>query len=279
MNERIEVGELNTLKIERQTDNGFYLRDNNYEEVLLPKIYITGDMKIGNEIEVFIYNDSEDRIVATTTKPKAMCDEIGMFKVVDTTDFGAFVDWGLPKDLFVPIRKQRTPLRKGDDVFLVVLLDEDTDRLYGSARISELFDKNTKHFKPNDEVEITIYEKTPMGFRVIINNTYEGLIFNNEIFEKLNIGDKKKAYIKMVRSDDKLDISLQVIGEKKIEATSQKVIDVLKANKGTLKMTYKSDPDLINKMFGMSRKSYKKVLTQLIESKQLVLDETSITLV
>ena len=267
------------FRSEQQTDNGFYLIDNNNEEVLLPRQYITDDMREGDEIEVFIYTDSEDRLVATTDRPVAMCDEIGLFKVVDTTSFGAFVDWGLPKDLLVPVREQRTPLKKGDMVFLVVLLDEKTDRLYGSTRISSLFNTDTKQFKQNDKIDIVVYEKTPMGFRVIINKVYEGLIFNNEIFEKLKVGDTRKAYIKLVRPDGKLDVSLQIVGEKKREASAEKVLEVLAKHGGTLEMTYKSKPEEISKMFGLSRKSYKKALTVLIEAKQLELGDTSIKLI
>ena len=277
INEQINLGEINTLKILRMTDNGYYLQSSDEDEVLLPNAYITDNMEIGEEIEVFIYTDSEDRFVATTQKPFAMKDQFCVVKVVDTMPFGAFVDWGLPKDLFVPKNKQKTPFRAGDKRIVRIVEDEETDRLIGVEKITSFLSSDTKNLKKNQKVDILLFAKTPLGYKVIINDTYEGMIYDNEIFQKINVGDKLKGFIKNVRADKKVDVSLQPIGQSKAgDINTNKIIELLEENGGELPYNYKTEPETVQEVFGMSKKAYKRALSDLIEKNLITLDEEGI---
>jgi predicted RNA-binding protein (virulence factor B family) len=280
LNKHIELGVLNTLRIDRLTEPGFYLMAEDEEVVLLPNNYITDEMQIDELIEVFIYTDSEDRIIATTLTPKAYKDEFIFAEVVDTARFGGFVDWGLPKDLFVPRNRQKTPFQIGDKRVLRVVEDEQTNRLIGVEKIKAYLKPVPRNsFKTNDEVELLIFAKTPLGYKVIVNNTYEGLIYKNEIFQKIYAGDKINGYIKKITQEGKLDISLQMIGKNNAkDVDSQKIIELLRENDMFMPYNYKSDANEIKKIFGMSKKAYKRALTNLIDSKQITLDESGITI-
>lgn len=280
MNEKIELGLVNTLRIDRDSDHGFYLMSKDEDDVLLPKAYVTEDMKIDDEIEVFIYTDSEDRFVATTERPKAMLGEFGYFEVVGVESFGAFVDWGLQKDLFVPKKFQKIPLEVGMKFVFRVCLDEESDRLIAAHKFKDFIATNTQELKANQKVDIIIREKTPLGFKVIVDNKYEAMIFHNEIFEDIWIGQKKQAYVKQVRPDKKIDISLQLVGKKEenAETAIHRVEKVLRNNGGELECNYKSEPELIKELFGISKKNYKKALTTLLEKNIIKLDENGICL-
>lgn len=278
MNKNIKLGEINTLKINRASEPGLYLISQDEAEVLLPNVYIKQGMSLGQEIEVFIYTDSEDRLVATTLTPKAMINEIQYLEVVDTAKFGAFVDIGLPKDILVPINKQKSTFKVGEKRLVKIIEDEKSHRLIGTEKFIKNFNRNTKNFKRNDEVNIIIYQKTPLGFKVVINEEYEGMIFHSEIFTKVNIGDKKVAYIKTVREDGKLDLSLQKIGEEKSLDDVNKVIDVLKNNNNILNVTSKSDAENIINLFGMSKKRFKAALNTLVTTNQVHIEDNSIRL-
>jgi len=280
MNEKIELGVVNTLRIDRDSDHGFYLVSADEDDVLLPKAYVTEDMKIDDEIEVFIYTDSEDRFVATTERPKAMLGEFGYFEVVGVESFGAFVDWGLQKDLFVPKKFQKIPLEVGMKFVFRVCLDEESDRLFGAHKFKDFIHTDVEELKENQKVDIIIREKTPLGFKVIVDNKYEAMIFHNEIFEDIWVGQKKQAYVKQVRPDKKIDISLQQVGKKEenAETAVHRVTKVLKANGGELECNYKSEPELIKELFGLSKKNYKKALTELLDKKVITLDENGICL-
>jgi hypothetical protein len=278
VNEHIVLGLVNKLKIDRKTDHGLYLVSEDKDDVLLPNAYVTEEMQVGDEIEVFIYNDSEDRYVATTLRPKAMLNEFGYFEVVDTNEFGAFVDWGLPKDLFVPKAFQKIPLERGMKFIFRVCLDERTDRLIAAHKFKKYIQNDIEELEENQKVVLIIREKTPLGFKVIVENRYEAMIFHNEIFEDIWIGQKKIGYIKKKRADRKLDVSLQPLGEKNQDIGVSRVEKVLKAHGGSLACNYKSSPDEIKELFGLSKKNYKKALTTLIEEKIILLDEEGIKL-
>ncbi len=280
INEHIFLGKINTLRIDRDTEPGLFLICEDEEVVLLPNAYVADDMEVGDEIDVFIYTDSEDRLVATTLTPKGMIDEYVALKVVDTMKYGAFMDWGLPKDLLVPQKYQKTIYHKGQTKVIRIMEDKDTDRLYGTEKFSEFLSKDIHLLKKNQEVNIMVFHKTPLGYKVLIANNYEGMIFDNEIFQDIQIGDKLVGYIKEIRKDDKIDVSLQPIGKKASKGVgSGKVLEVLKANDGKIGFTYKSDADDINNTFGMSKKAFKKALTELIDGKIIVLNENSIELI
>jgi len=279
MDKQILLGRLNTLRIDRDTEPGLFLMAEDDDTVLLPNAYVTDDMELDDDIEVFVYTDSEDRLVATTLTPAGMVGEYVAMKVVDTMKYGAFMDWGLPKDLLVPQKYQKTIYHKGQTKVIRIEEDKDTDRLYGTEKFSEYLSTDVHLLKKNQEVNIMVFHKTPLGFKVLIANHYEGMIFDNEIFQPIEIGQKMVGYIKEVRKDGKVDVSLQPIGKKASKGVgSGKVKEVLGANNGKIKFTYKSDADDINNTFGISKKAFKKALTELIEKKVIVLNDDGIEL-
>ena len=271
INDEIYVGELNTLAVYRVSEPGIYLISENQTEVLLPNAYVTKSMEIGSFLDVFIYTDSEDRLVATTLKPYVYLYEFASLEIVDSAKFGAFVDIGLPKHILVPKNKQRGTYDIGARKVLQLQLDEKTNRLIASEKFDLL--KEIKGLDKNDEVEIILYSKTPLGYKVIVNNSYDGMIYHTEIFENIKIGDKKRAYIKNIREDNKIDISLQKIG---VKVSGDKVYDVLVKEGGVMNFTYKSEADDINAKFGISKKAFKASLTKLISENKIILDDSSI---
>ncbi len=277
MNQTIEMGAINTLKIERETDPGLFLQSAEGEEILLPNAYVTPDMHIGSTVDVFVYTDSEDRPVATTQKPLALRGEFGFFEVVDTTPFGAFVSWGLPKDLFVPRTKQKTPFKIGEKRLLHVDVDNQTNRLIGVEKVQNYLTQAPKTLAPNDKVTALVFAVTPLGYKVIVDNTYEGLIYKNEVFEPIKTGDLKSAYIKQRRNDGKLDISLQRIG-KTADDDAQRLLNTLQEHGGMMPYNYKSDAQEIQKVFHLSKKSYKRALTELQKNKSIDINDTGIYL-
>jgi predicted RNA-binding protein (virulence factor B family) len=292
MNKIIKIGTINTLKIERSTDYGFFLipSDSKEEichrseteeyEVLLPNVYITNEMKIEDTIDVFIYRDSEDRITATTQYPIAMINEFAFVKVVDTAPFGAFVDIGLPKDLLVPRNRQKNQFELGDKRIIRIVEDEETNRLIGVEKITSFLNNNTSYLKQNDEVIVMVIAFTPLGYKVVIDHKHEGMIFKNECFTKLQIGDIKNAYIKSIRKDGKLDISLQPIGKSKTkELTKDIVLDILTKHNGFMPFNYKSDASDIQNEFAMSKKNFKKSLTNLKDKNLITINDDGIKLV
>ena len=271
INEHIYVGELNTLAVNRVSEPGIYLISDDQTEVLLPNAYVNKSMEIGSFLDVFIYTDSEDRLVATTLKPYVYLYEFAFLEVVDNMKFGSFVDIGLPKHILVPKNKQKGTFEIGKRRVLQLLLDDKTNRLIASEKYDLL--KEVKGLEKNAEVEIILYSKTPLGYKVIVNNSYEGMIYHTEIFENLKIGDTKRAYVKNIRDDNKIDISLQKVGEK---ASGDKVFDVLVKEGGKLDFTYKSEAEEINQKFGISKKAFKASLTKLLAENKIVLEESCI---
>lgn len=271
MNEHIEIGKINTLKVNRVSQPGIYLISKDETEVLLPNAYIEKSMQIDSLIDVFIYTDSEDRLVATTLKPYLYLHEFAFLKVVDSTKFGSFVDIGLPKDILVPKNRQKSSFFVGLYKVLQLQLDNKTNRLIASEKFDLL--KQPRNLQQNDEVEIILYSKTPLGYKVIVNNRYEGMIFHSEIFENIKIGDKKRAYVKQVREDNKLDISLQKVGQKVVD---DRVFEILEKSGGKLNFTYKSEAQDIKDVFKMSKKSFKASLTKLLAEDRIILEENCI---
>jgi len=274
----LELGLMNTLVIDRLTTPGAYLMAQDGNDVLLPGQYLTQEMKEGMLLDVFLYTDSEDRLVATTLKPVAMLNEFALFDVIDVAPFGAFMNWGLSKDLLVPNMFQKTPFKLGEKRFLRVIYDERTHRLVGTEKLGDFFDRNVKGLAPNKEANIIIISKTPLGFKCIVNDKYEGLIYHNEIFEEIKLGDTRTAYVKTVRKDGNIDLTLRKPGQKKKGEAGNKVLELLKANKGIMPYNYKSDAELIKSVFGMSKKEFKSNLTQLQDAGKIEVKDTGIYL-
>ncbi len=276
MNETLNIGEINTLVIDRETPPGLFLRALDGSDILLPNQYVTDAMHVGDTIDVFVYTDSEDRPVATTLRPKAMVGEIAFLEVVDTAPIGAFVDWGLMKDLFVPKALQKRPFAVGEKRLIRVILDEATGRLVGTEKITGGLLTPPKHFYPNTPVDFMIIAKTPLGYKAIVDHLYEGMVYANEIFEEVRVGEIKHGFVKTLRPDGKLDLSLQMIGKAKAANAADKIFAMLEQNGGMLPYNTKSDPDLIQKTFGLSKKNFKAALNQLAENKKILIKENGI---
>ncbi len=268
----IQLGKINMLKIVRKSDYGLYLADERGNEVLLPNAYVTSAMEIGKRLEVFVYHDSEDRLVATTLKPKAMLDQFGFFEVVGISGFGAFVDWGLPKDLLVPNRFQKEPFRVGEKKFLRVVYDEKTHRLVATQKFSKYLDREPKGLKPNQELKALVVRESELGWNCIVEDRYEGLLYRNEVFEPLEVGAKRTVYLKKRRHDGKLDLSLRKIGAKATKDSQGKILTLLRQNGGRLPYNSKSTPEAINDFFGMSKKEFKRTLIRLQEKGAIAVD-------
>ncbi len=274
----LELGKINRLRVDRETPHGVFIMAQDGNDVLLPAAYTTEDMVENSLVDVFLYTDSEDRLIATTLTPKAMLDEFALLEVVDTAPFGAFLDWGLPKDLLVPIKLQKTPFTIGEKRFVKVVYDERTHRLVGSEKLGDFFERKVKDLAVNKEADILIIAKTPLGFKCIVNDKYEGLIYHNEIFEQIELGDKKTAYVKTVRKDGNIDLTLRKPGSKKSASASEKVLELLKQNKGIMPYNYKSDAELIKQAFGLSKKDFKRSLTKLQDDGKIEVKDTGIYL-
>ncbi len=276
----IVLGRINSLAVTRIIEFGVVLRNHNGdEEVLLPNAYVTEEMKqLGHAVEVFIYTDSEDRLVASTQKPLAIEGEYGYFEVVDFKSYGAFVDWGLPKDLFVPLSHQKGYMQIGKKYILRIAVDEQTNRLYGSQKVGKWLE-DPYGMVPSQRVDALIIAKTPMGYKVIVENRFEGMIYDNEIFENISIGDRRNLYVKAIRADKKLDLSLQPLGKqaKNMDAT-KRIISKLQESNGRLEVTSKSSPELIEELFGLSKKVFKGALNALIEDGSIKLSDGVILL-
>ena len=275
-NEYLELGLLNTLRVDRHTAPGIFLMALDGNDVLLPQSYVTDDMIEDSLLEVFLYTDSEDRLTATTLKPTAMLDEFALFEVVDVAPFGAFMNWGLAKDLLVPNMFQKEPFEIGDKRFLRVVYDEKTHRLVGTEKLGDFFEKRVKGLKVAGEVSILIISKTPLGYKCIVEEKYEGLIYHNEIFENIDLGDKKTAYIKTIRKDGNIDLTLRKAGSKKSGASHEKVLALLTQNKGIMPYNYKSDAELIKDVFGLSKKDFKRSLTKLVDNGSIEVKDSGI---
>ncbi|MBT5935238.1 S1-like domain-containing RNA-binding protein [Sulfurimonas sp.] len=274
----LELGIINTLLIDRLTTPGAYLMAQDGNDVLLPGPYLTQDMREGTLVDVFIYTDSEDRLVATTLKPTAMLDELALFEVIDVAPFGAFMNWGLSKDLLVPNMFQKTPFKLGEKRFIRVIYDERTHRLVGTEKLGDFFDRDVKGLAVNKEAKILVIAKTPLGFKCLVNDKYEGLIYHNEIFETITLGDERTAYVKSVRKDGNIDLTLRKAGSKKSGGSDEKVLALLKENKGIMPYNYKSDADLIKDVFSLSKKEFKRTLTSLQDANKIEVKDTGIYL-
>jgi uncharacterized protein len=274
--EYLELGKINTLFIDRLTTPGAYLTALDGSDVLLPGPYLTPEMKERTLVDVFLYTDSEDRLVATTLTPTAKLDEMALFEVIDTAPFGAFMDWGLSKDLLVPNMFQKTPFKVGEKRFIRVIYDERTHRLVGTEKLGDFFEHKVKGIKIADEVDMLVIAKTPLGYKCIVEDKYEGLIYHNEIFENINLGDRKKAFVKDVRKDGNIDLNLRKAGSKKSGGSADKVLELLKANNGIMPYNYKSDAELIKDIFGLSKKDFKRSLTALQDAGKIEVKDTGI---
>lgn len=274
----IYVGEINRLKIQRNTSVGMYLSDKINNEVLLPKKYIDESFKIGDIIEVFVYKDHEERLVATTLEPYVVANEFGYLRVRTVTQFGAFLEWGMEKDLMVPQQEQSKKMEQNEWYVIYLYLDEATDRLVASSKINKFLNNDEMELKVGDEVDLMIFEKTFLGYNAIVNNAHKGLIYHDEIFTEVNIGDRLTGYVKHIRDDHGMDISLQKIGVDHLIDTTDKVLSFLQKNKGFLPLHDDSSPEEIKKTLNMSKKAFKKSIGILYKQRMIKLEKDGIHL-
>ena len=276
----VKIGKINRLKIVKEVDFGMYLDGGeDFGEILLPTRYITPECEVDEEVDVFIYLDSEDRLIATTDMPYAMVDDFALLEVVAVTKVGAFVDWGLMKDLLIPFKEQHRELERGEKVVVKIYVDEMTERIVGSIKLNSFLNNVPPDFKVFEEVDLYVHSKTDLGYKVIVNDTFWGVIYYNEVFKPLERGQKLKGFIKKVREDDKLDICLQRPGYGAIDGVAKDVLDILKAKGGEIEVGDKSSPETIQHVFNVSKKTFKKAIGALYKEKIITIEPNCIKLV
>jgi uncharacterized protein len=273
-----EIGKLNKLRIVKELDFGIYLDGGEHGEILMPRRYVPENCKIDNVVEVFIYLDSEDRIIATTEVPYATAGEFALLKVVSVNDFGAFLDWGLPKDLLVPFREQKQKMEEGKSYIVHVYLDQTSKRIVASSNLDKFLDKLSNNFGPGQEVDLLICTQTEIGYKAIINNTHWGVLYKNEVFQTLDRGQRIKGFIAKIRDDKKIDLCLQKPGYEKVDDLLKIIIDKLKEHGGFIAAGDKTSSEIIYELFGVSKKTYKKAIGALYKSKLITIEEEGIKL-
>jgi len=278
MSSLYQVGKYNTLKVLKEVEFGFYM-DGGTEEILLPIRFAPKDLKAGDELEVFIYHDSENRLICTTHHPKGVLGDMVLLPVVDVSAQGAFMDWGLMKDLFVPLSQMESRMKKGESYLVLIYLDEKTGRLAASEKITEHLSNQNLTVKEHDEVDMIALKKTDIGYKMIINNKHLGVLHYNEVFRDLSFGEKVKGFVKFVRPDNKIDLAIGERGYKKVASEEQRILELLKANNGYLPYHDKSAAEEIYAFFGMSKKLFKMTLGALYRQKKISMEQTGIKLI
>ena len=275
----VEIGKVNILDVIRETENGLYLNGGNLGEILMPQKFVTPEVIKAKQAKVFVYSDSEDRLVATTEEPLAMVGDFAFLKVAAVSSFGAFLDWGLPKDLLVPFREQRSKMQEGKSYLVYVYLDYHSNRIAASAKLDKFLDNTPPEYKTGDEVDIIISKETDLGFKAIINNEHWGILYRNQIYRSLSTGQKMKAYINKVRDDDKIDLLLEKPGYEKVDAISNKILKELEDNQGFLAVSDKTSPEMIQTLFGISKKNFKKAIGGLYKKQLIIFESDGIRLI
>ena len=271
----VAIGDYNDLEIIKQVDFGVYL-DSDDGEILLPAKYLPAQYQLGDRIRVFVYRDSEDRIIATTLEPKARVGDFAALPVKDATNYGAFLDWGLEKDLFVPFSNQRDKMQPGRTYLVYLYLDENSDRIVATAKYEKYLRQDTPQLSEGQEVDLLVAGFSDLGIKVIINNQYLGMLYKNEVFRPLSVGEKTRGYIRKIREDHKIDVSLQKAGYEEVSDAADLVLDKLKAAGGKLALSDKSSPEEIYAALGMSKKTFKKAIGSLYREGKITLSEASI---
>jgi predicted RNA-binding protein (virulence factor B family) len=273
-----KIGERATLKVLREKSFGLYLDGGELGEVLLPHREVPADNVIGGTLDVFLYNDSEDRPVATLTAPKAMPGQFARLKCVAVTGVGAFLDWGLPKDLLVPFREQKTRMEVGKNYLVHVDLDEVSGRIVASTRITRHLDLTPHSFKPGDPVELVIFAKTDLGYKAIVNNTHSGLLFSEGVFQLLQPGERTQGYIATIREDGKIDLTLHAPGRSRVSGLEQRILAELDARGGFWALGDHSSAAEIHDELGVSKRTFKQAVGALLKKRLLQIEDRGIRL-
>lgn len=274
----LQIGVYHTLKIDRETKVGLFLT-NGKDDVLLPNKYVPNDFTIGEDLTVFVYLDHEERPVATTLKPFISLNSFAVLKVSYINKFGAFLNWGMEKDLFAPFKEQARPMEKDKRYIVTMYLDKQTGRLAASSKINQFLDKEPLDIEVGQEVDLMVSHITEIGINVIINGKFRGLAYQNEVFETVSPGYKTKGYIKTIRPDGKIDVSFQKQGFEAIDDSAQQVLEALKQNDGILRLNDNSHPEEIKSVLKMSKKTFKKAIGSLYKQKLIDINNEGIQLV
>ncbi|RXK56665.1 GntR family transcriptional regulator [Oleiharenicola lentus] len=274
-----QLGKRNLLTVVRSAAPGLYLDGGARGEILLPGKFIPTGAVVGGKVEVFVYRDSEDRLVATTEQPLAELGELAYLRVAGINPrVGVFLEWGLEKDLLLPMREMDGPVNLGDRVVVMVVLDERTDRLIASARFNRRLDQKPPHYHEGESVRLMVASKSPLGFNLVVNNAHRGLIYHTDIIGPLKVGDVVPGYIRAIRPDGKLDLALGQAGHRRIGPMSEKVLEVLTARGGRLPYHDNSLPEEIRDVFGMSKKAFKQAIGALFKERKIMIDPDGISL-
>ncbi|MFY9307498.1 MAG: S1-like domain-containing RNA-binding protein [Bacteroidia bacterium] len=274
----INIGTYNDLEVVKQMDFGIYLREGD-TEILMPTKWVPQGTRIGDRLNAFVFRDSDDRLIATTVEPYATAETFAFLEVKQVNDIGAFLDWGMDKDLLVPFREQAYRMEAGKSYVVFVYVDEMTDRLTASAKLKKFFVNEPDTIQEGDIVDLLIYSETPLGFNAVINNLYSGLLYKNEIFENIRIGDKLKGYVKRIREDNKIDLSLQKSGFELVDDVKWRILNLLKQNNGFLPLHDGSSPEEIKSKLQISKKAFKKAVGALYKERLVKLTEKGVELV
>ena len=274
----IHIGEYNTLTILREKEPGLFLSDEENNEVLLPNRYVPKEFKIWDKLEVFVYLDNEERLVAVTDKPYITKGEFAVLRCNQVSEYGAFLDWGMVKELFCPFKEQAFKMKKGDWYLVHCYLDDKTDRLVASSKTKKFLSNQELTVKEFEEVDLIVSHPSEIGMNVIVNKKHLGLIFNDSIFQDLSVGDKLKGIVKKIRKDNKLDIALGQVGYRNIEPNAETIMNELEDNSGFVNINDKSSPEAIKEIFQMSKKSFKKAIGSLYKQKLITIKEDGIHL-
>lgn len=275
----IQLGKYNQLEVVKEVDFGMYLDGDEDGEILLPKRYVPEGCKPGDVLNVFIYLDMDERLVATTLDPYVQVGEFACLEVAWVNQFGAFLDWGLMKDLFVPFREQKAKMQKGGRYIVHVHLDDESYRIVASAKVEHYLSKEKPTYKPGEEVHILVWQRTDLGYKVIVDNRFSGMLFHNEIFQPLEMGMQMKAFVKHVREDGKIDLVLQRSGARNVEDFAEVLLQFIKDNNGYTSVNDKTDAETIYQTFGVSKKTFKKAVGDLYKKRLIILEPDGIRLV
>lgn len=273
----VNIGKMNEMIASRVSDFGVYLK-NGEDEILLPKKYVPEKLRIGDKLSVFIYPDSKERLVASLTPPAAVVGEFAFLKVKAVTKFGAFIEWHPERDLLVPFREQSPEMKLDESYVVRICLDEKTNRLMASSNFRKFLSADPSGLKEGEEVDIILYKKTDLGYKVVINGRYEGLLYNDELYEPVQIGDRKRAFIRIIRADEKIDVSLQPASYKYLSEVEEKIMAMLNRSDGFLPFSDNTMPEEIYAKFGVSKKQFKKAIGGLFKEGKIKISDSWISL-
>lgn len=274
----VNIGEYNELEVVKKLEFGIYLRVDDVE-ILMPTKWVPEGTRIGDMLNVFIYRDSDDRLIATTMVPFATANTFAFLEVKDTNATGAFLDWGMQKDLLVPFREQPVKMEPGKSYVVFVYVDDISNRLVASARLNKYIEGNNIKVMDGDMVDLLIYSETPLGFNAIVNNMFSGLIYKNEIYETIRIGDRVKGFVSRVREDNKIDLRLQKSGFELVDDVKWRILKMMKDEKGFLSLSDNSSPEEIKAKLAISKKAFKKAIGALYKERLIKLTDKGVVLV